>query len=381
MTMTVKSDLAKLIGFPTISNTPVVELAAFLGHRLEDLGFRVERFDHPTWDGKCNLVASIGPTGTNGLTMSGHMDVVPTENQPWDTDPFVLTQSSDLLYGRGTADMKGFIAATLQALKGIQASEYQRELVLVWTHDEEVGCLGSAQLVSDLKRDGRHIPKACLIGEPTDFKILRMHPGHVKLSIDVQGSAAHSSRPDLGDNAIETAAHIIGKLQNFGQQLSQEHYDISELERPWTVLNIGMITGGSAVNIVPDQCQIQLGYRPPPGADALEVFHRIEKLIEDSEFASKARVQLNQVTPSMYTPPNTELEGLLYAHASSTTCGAAGFATDGGNLAKLGIESLIFGPGSIDVAHKANEYISSQALHQAVDIIESLVRTRCVLPL
>ena len=141
MALAVVDDLARLVAFPTVSSRPLTELAAWLARRCADLGFRVERFPAPGEPEKCSLIASIGPPGTNGLVLSGHMDVVPVVGQPWTTDPFVLTERDGNLLGRGSADMKGFFAATLQALARIPRDAYRRELVLVWTHDEEIGCL------------------------------------------------------------------------------------------------------------------------------------------------------------------------------------------------------------------------------------------------
>jgi len=370
-------DLSTLVGFPTVSNRPVVELAAWLAQRFEDLGFTVERFQDPDEAGKCSLICTVGPPSVNGLVLSGHMDVVPTEGQPWTSDPFVLTERDGRLYGRGSADMKGFFACTLAALARIPATAYKRELTLIWTHDEEVGCLGSAKLVRAWDAQERPLPRACLIGEPTDFKILRMHPGHVGLEIALTGSAAHSSRPDLGCNAIEAAADVVSETRALARELEGELANLPELERPWVAMNVANIHGGSAINIVPDRCVVQVGYRPLPGTDPEEVFRRLRDRVMGLDLAAHVEARLLRVTPSMLTETDTELQHLLSHHASDPVIGAAGFATDGANLAKLGCAPLIFGPGSIDVAHQADEYVPLSQLHQAVDAIEGIVRTRC----
>lgn len=371
----VERDLARLIAFPTVSNRPVTELSAFLAHRLEDLGFRIERFPDPTDCGKHNLVASIGPEGSDGLVLTGHMDVVPTENQPWTSDPFVLTERGDRLHGRGTADMKGFFAATLHALEAIRRDEYARELVCIWTYDEEVGCLGSHHLACQYEALGRRLPSACLVGEPTDFQVLRMHPGHVAFTVELEGRAAHSSRPDLGSNAIVAASEAIRRLQRLADELRSEQSPMEGIDRPWVAFNIATIRGGSAVNIVPDRCVLEVGYRPLPGMRAEDVFERAQHALED---IGSVEMRLDRVTRALHTPRGTALEDLLLREARSPDIGAASFATDGGNLARLGAAPLVFGPGSITVAHQADEYVERSALHEAIPMLERVVRSACV---
>ena len=372
-------DLIRLVSFPTVSNRPVEELAAFVARRSADLGLRIERFEDPEQAGKYNIIASVGPEGSNGLVLSGHMDVVPTEGQPWLTDPFQVTEKDGRLYGRGTADMKGFIAATLQALTRIPLKRLTRELVCVWTYDEEVGCLGSARLAKDLQSRDRALPKACLIGEPTSFEILRMHPGHTAIEIIIRGEAAHSSRPDLGRNAINVAGAIIQHLQEFSQILKQERALEEHLERPWVAFNTATVSGGSAVNIVPDYCRIQAGYRPLPGMCGETIANRLRSFLDTRlSDGTPFTLAVTRSTPPMMTPDQTPLHHTLCHHAPHEKAGAATFATDGGNLAKLGCAPLIFGPGSIEVAHMANEYLEASELIQAVDVIESIVREHCL---
>lgn len=370
-------ELERLIAFPSVSNRPITELAAHVAGRCEDLGFRVERFDDPYQNDKCSIIASIGPQSADGLVMSGHMDVVPTEGQPWSSDPFKLSERGGRLYGRGTADMKGFFAATFQALERISRADWKRELVLVWTHDEEVGCLGSRVLTDALLKEGRPFPTACLIGEPTDFRILRMHPGHVAIQIETQGKAAHSSRPDLGINAIEDIAEIVGAVRALAIELEHERVDLPELDRPWVAVNVARVEGGSAINIVPDGCMLQIGYRPLPGMAPEAVYERLRARIAELPLRGRVESRILRITPALLTPTGTDLEGVLAGHAAHPGCGAASFATDGGNLARLGMKPLIFGPGSIEVAHQADEYVEAQALVHAVDVLERVIRERC----
>ncbi len=366
--------LKQLIAMDTTSHRAVTELSAYVASRLESMGFRIERFGS---DAKHNLVASVGPIGTDGLVLSGHMDTVPTEGQPWTCDPFKLTERDGNLVGRGTADMKGFLAATLTALEGLDLATLDRELVLIWTHDEEVGCLGSSQLAEQLLADGRPLPKACVIGEPTGFEVLRMHPGHVASEFVFKGAAAHSSRPDLGSNAIEAAADAIVAIRQLAKELETETCFEDLLERPWVAVNTATIQGGSAINIVPDRCVVRLGYRPLPGSDPVDVHNRVRERIA-SLGLTNVDDRVLRITPSMLTDLSSRTMRLLTPHSPCEHAGAATFATDGGNLAKLGMEPLVFGPGSINVAHQADEFIPRADLERTVGMVQQMVRTQCM---
>jgi acetylornithine deacetylase len=373
-------DLARLVGFNTVSNRPLLALASHLAERAEAVGFSVELYEKPGEPGKVNVVATMGPEDQDGLILSGHMDVVPTENQPWISDPFTLTERDGKLFGRGTADMKGFIACCLQACERLDLKKLKKQLVLIWTHDEEVGCQGSGFLVKALEKSPRRLPAECLIGEPTDFQILRMHPGHVTVRISTGGEAGHSSKPDLGSSAIKAMQRVLGLCEQIENELHKERRLEDDLERPWVAFNVGTINGGEAVNLIPDTCEIVLGYRPLPGDDPKAVFDRIQAGLAtlDLPEGTRAEAQLRTLSPAMLSPKGLALQEALSHHTCCAEIGAASFSTDGGNLASLGIQSLIFGPGSIDVAHKANEYVSIEALNKGAQMVEAVIRDRCL---
>ena len=269
------------------------------------------------------------------------MDVVPTEGQPWTSDPFRLREDNGRLYGRGTADMKGFIAATMAALDRIDVKDLASPLVLVWTHDEEVGCLGSSKLVEHYLATGAELPRSCLVGEPTGFQIQRMHSGHVAVEITVKGEAGHSSRPDLGRNAIEEAMRVVAEVGALAETLADvARDDLPELERRWVPFNVANIRGGTAINVIPDACTLQLGYRPLPGMPPLEPWERLQERLSRAEPPLTWNGRVLRITPSMLTHPGTVLQSHLEPHACAHQLGAAGFATDGGNLAKLGLHPL-----------------------------------------
>ena len=374
------TDLQRLIAYPTVSNRPIRSLASHLAERAEDCGFQVTTYESPHDPTKVNVVATIGPEDADGLILSGHMDVVPTEGQPWDSDPFVLTERDGRLYGRGTADMKGFIACCLHACDALDLSRLKRQLVLIWTHDEEVGCQGSALLAEALRDSPRRLPTECLIGEPTDFQILRMHPGHVSVRIETFGESAHSSKPDLGASAIKAMQRVLTLCEEVENELLHERRLEESLDRPWVAFNVGQIQGGQAVNLVPDHCELLLGYRPLPGDDSKAVFNRLTEGIDALPLpeGTRAKASIRTLSPALLTPEGLALQAALEEHACHKKLGAASFATDGGNLASLGIQSLIFGPGSIDVAHKANEYVSREALERGAKMVEAVIRDRCL---
>lgn len=370
--MNVEQVLGRLVAYPTISDRSVEPMAAWMAEWLEGTGFVVEQLSSSP--GKCNLVCSAGPAGTDGLILSGHMDVVPVEGQPWSVDPFTLTRQGDRLLGRGSCDMKAFLAAVMVAMRQIDVRALDRELVLLFTHDEEIGCLGSRKLVERFSAEGRTVPKLCLIGEPTDFRIFRMHPGHVAVRITCLGRAAHSSKPDLGANAIRLAARVLDALEGLAERWRQEVRFPELLERPFVVMNVATIRGGTAVNIVPDRCVIEVGFRPLPGMLAEDLFAEMKDIVTR---LGPVEAELVRVTAPMLTPPHTALEGLLRPHACTPEPSAASFATDGGNLEGLGVQSLVFGPGSIDVAHQADEYVPVDQLHRAVEVVTGIVQQRC----
>jgi len=374
--------LSALIRMPSVSDQPVTEVADRLAEEAEAVGMRVRRYE--TAPGKLNLVVSAGPEDSDGILLSGHMDVVPVAGQAWSSDPFRLTERQGRWYGRGTADMKGFLAATCVALGELNLSSLRRELVLVWTHDEEVGCHGSRVLVEKLLAESdRRWPRRAWIGEPTRFEMCRLHPGHSTFGLTCQGRPAHSSRPQLGASAIKGARLVLGALDAVEEAFRSHRGFDDDLPTPWTVLNIGTIHGGAAVNIVPERCEIRVGVRPLPGMSESEVQARIEEAlaaIAAPLVALDVRVTLTllQSVPALLSPADAGMISLLRPFATRAEPTGAPFATDGGNLARLGAEPIIFGPGDIDVAHRPDEFVEAADLLRAVEVIGAVVHKRCL---
>jgi acetylornithine deacetylase len=271
--------------------------------------------------------------------------------------------------------MKGFLASTFHALDRIGTAALRRELMLVWTCDEEIGCMGSAAVVDHLR--DRPVPHACLIGEPTGFVPMRMHPGHAHAHITVTGRAAHSSRPELGANAIVAAARVVAAVEQWGIELAAARSDIP-LASPWVIVNVARIEGGTAINVVPDRAHIEVGFRPLPGMDATTLFRELEQRLASAFEPGAIRVvaHLGHVVPSLLTPANVSLISLLAPHKEDGP-EAASFATDGGNLARAGMTPVVFGPGSIAVAHQADEHVALADLHRAADVLVDLIGRTC----
>lgn len=353
-------------------------MSGWLADRFQALGFRIEHVRDERFPGRSNLICKIGPDRDDrrGLVLSGHMDVVPTEGQPWKSDPFDVLESNGLLYGRGTADMKGFFATVLAAAARFSPSDFADPLVLVWTHDEEVGCLGSAVLADVLAERHPLLPTACVIGEPTGFRVLRMHPGHAVGSFRFIGEAAHSSKPELGENAIEKAAMGVLAVRRIAEKFKTEHMALPLLERPWVAVNTATIRGGSAINIVPDGCEVQVGFRPLPGQSPEAIFNRIVNEVRKD--VPDVEVELLRTTPSMLTRSSAaHIPDVIY-ESNHNHCEAGTFATDGGNFQKLGLEPIIFGPGFIEVAHQANEHVPLRHLERGTKAVFNLIAKRCI---
>lgn len=375
--------LAELVAFPTVSNRPTTEIVAFLATWAEDLGMRVSRYE--SGPDKANLVVRTGPEGTDGLTLSGHLDVVPVAGQAWTSDPFRLTEREGRLLGRGSCDMKGFVAATMVALSRdeLVLSGLDRELALVWTHDEEVGCVGSRLLVEAMQAEGARLPAQALIGEPTSLTARRLHPGHLTWRVVCTGIPAHSSRPALGLSAVRIAGEVLQALELLTVSLARERAYEDLLDAPWSVLNVGRIQGGSAINIVPGHCVLDLGIRPLPGVTEAGLQARLDDIlapVAERAAAAGGSVELEPRggAPALLTRRDAPLLEDLAALLGPPSPGAVPFATDGSNLARMGLDCVVCGPGSIDLAHRPDESIGLDELHGAVDFVSRLVRRRCL---
>ncbi|MDH4585296.1 acetylornithine deacetylase [Pseudomonas sp. BN415] len=360
--------LERLVGFATVSRDSNLELIAFIRDYLAELGVESELFYNEERT-KANLFATIGPGGRSGVVLSGHTDVVPVDGQAWTVDPFRLTDREGRLYGRGTADMKGFIASVLAAVPGFLERPLQMPVHLAFSYDEEVGCLGVRPMLAELEARP-HKPRLCLIGEPTEMKPVLGHKGKLAMRCQVRGAACHSAYAPQGVNAIEYAARLIGKLGEIGAELARPERHDERFDPPFSTVQTGTIKGGRALNIVPAECEFDFEVRALPNFDARQVADELQSFAE-TELVPKMRVvqpdtgirlQPLSAYPGLATSPDSEAAQLLALISGSAEFGTVAFGTEGGLYDQSGIPTVVCGPGSMDQGHKPDEFISLEQL-------------------
>lgn len=371
--------LAELIAFNTVSRESNLALIEFVRFYLSGFGidsqlvFSADRR-------KANLYARLGPGGPSGVLLSGHSDVVPVDGQNWSVPPFELTERDGKLYGRGSADMKGYIACVLAAVPALLAKPLRRPLHIAISYDEEVGCLGVRGLLDELvKRADK--PAICLIGEPTEMRPVLGHKGKLAMRCDVHGAACHSAYAPEGVNAIEYAARLIGKLGEIGQRLAAPERHDPRFDPPYSTVQTGMINGGRALNIVPAECQFDFEVRALPSddpqqvADELQAYARHELLpkMRAVQTATDIRFTPLSTYPGLVTAPDSEAAQLLALLCGNDDFGTVAFGTEGGLFDEVGIATVICGPGSMEQGHKPDEFVSVEQLAQCDALLGRLV--------
>ena len=371
--------LRQLISFNTISALSNKDMIQFIADYLAGHGINSSIGGNE--DGtKADLIATIGPNVEGGLVLSGHTDVVPVEGQDWHTDPFEMVEVGGRLYGRGTSDMKGFIAVVLALVPEILALPLVKPLHFVFSYDEEVGCLGAPGLIARLMRD-KPKPSAAIIGEPTSMKLVNAHKGITAFETRVIGKPGHSSQPHKGVNAIAVAADCIQFLQDrAGSFEAGEGPRDERFEPPHTTVSIGTITGGTANNIIAGECMFTWDVRavvPEEGQRlraALDVHCHdvllppLRRISPEADIISKKLADVPPLIPSDDNPA----EALVRQLTGQNQAGAAAFGTEAGQFQEAGIPSVICGPGSVDQAHQPNEFVDQSQLTECADFIRKL---------
>lgn len=382
--MTALSDtdlLARLVAFDTTSRNSNLPLADFLCDYLDRPGARIVR--QPSPDGaKANLIVWLGPEPDGntaerpGLVLSGHMDVVPAEEAGWQSDPFTLTDRGDRWVARGACDMKGFLAIAANA--SLDSGPLRAPLALVFTYDEEIGTLGARHLLERYP-EGRLLPRHAIIGEPTSLQVARAHKGHLKIRVTLHGQSAHSGYPHLGVNAIEPAGRVIGALAALRRVLEGEDPPHRELfpEVPYVPLNVGTVHGGSAINVVPDRCAVEVGVRPLPGMDSAALVERVRQAARSAAAPFLPDIEVLSDSPPLFLDENAPIHRHLRSLVGQEEESTVSFATDAGWLQRLGLDCAVFGPGTIEVAHKPNESVPKAELARARDLIGQTVQRFC----
>jgi len=371
--------LAELIGFPTISSDSNLELIAWCAARLDALGAKTDMTLDPTGH-KANLFATIGPDIDGGVVLSGHTDVVPIEGQDWSSDPFKAIERDGLIYGRGACDMKGFIACALALAPRIAAAKLKRPVHFAFTYDEETGCLGAQVMLKALEVSGRR-PGICIIGEPTEMRIIEGHKGCNEYTTRFGGLAGHSAAPGLGVSAVEYAVRYAGRLQELRAELAARAPEGSRFDPPETTLQVGGIRGGIAHNVIADHCEMDWEMRPVVPADADFVKREIGAYVDDTLLPAMRAVHAQASIETEVIGEVVGFEPMADSEASELVAELTGnnirdvvsFGTEAGLFQKLGISTVICGPGSIGEAHKADEFVAVAQLGQCLEMIEGLV--------
>ncbi|MGD2115388.1 MAG: acetylornithine deacetylase [Acidobacteriota bacterium] len=386
--------LARLVAFDTVSRNPNLPLADFLADYLDRPGVRVTRLGSA--DGsKVNLAVRVGPEEQDpdarpGLVLSGHMDVVPADDTDrWESDPFELTDRGDRWVARGAADMKGFLALASNLAREADPDRLRHPLVLLFTYDEELGCLGSEHLVKTWASawDGPPLPRAAIIGEPTRLRVVRMHKGHLKLRLTYLGVSAHSGYPHLGSNAVERAAEGVTALAGLRRELEAERPAAAEHfpDAPYAPLNVAIIRGGAAINTVPDRCSIDLGIRLLPGMETGPMVERVRRAVAPTASPEGYELEVLSASPPMELAADAPVHRFLCDLVGQSESRSVSFATDAGWLQRLGtggagdrgLDCAVFGPGAIEVAHKPNEFLPKADLAAAREHLERAIDHFC----
>jgi acetylornithine deacetylase len=370
--------LERLVAFRTVSRDPNLELINWVREFLSSRSIESRLYPDDT-GGKANLYATIGPTDRGGVLLSGHTDVVPVDGQRWSSDPFSLFERDGRFFGRGTADMKGFLACALRAADLARARPLTTPLHLAFSYDEETGCIGVRSLIEDMTR-WAHKPQLCIVGEPTMLRTALGHKGKSALTVTCQGRAAHSANPARGINAIHLAGELIGTLRQQQDLLVAALLRDPAYEVPYSTVHVGTIHGGTVLNIVPSRCELEFEIRNLPVENAAGIVGNIRGQAEQlcARYGDPdARIELavtNQY-PGLETPADSPVVALLATLTGNRSTFKVGFGSEAGLFSgELGIPTAICGPGSIDQAHKPDEFISRDQLQRCDAMMDALLQ-------
>jgi len=371
----------RLVAFDSVSRNSNLPLADFIAEYLDRPGVRLAR-NASADDAKVNLIVTAGPDPggeRRGLTLSGHTDVVPADEPEWESDPFTLTRRGDSLYGRGAADMKGFVALAVNRVAQCDPARLRHPVALLLTYDEELGTLGAQRFAETWDRP-ETLPRHTLIGEPTSLRAVRMHKGHLKLVLSVDGVSAHSGYPHLGHNAIEPAARAILALAGLRAELERERSSASAHfpEVPFVTLTVTMIHGGAAINVLPDRCEVSIGSRILPDMSSESIVERIRAAVAPPLEGERWQLDLAGDSPPFRFDAEHPLHRELCEAVGQHDSRSVGFATDAGWLQRVGFDCVIWGPGTIEVAHKPNESLPLAEFHQAGTLLDRLIDRHCL---
>ena len=372
--------LEKLISSPTISSTHPhidqsnISVIHLLAEWLEACGFTIDIHSISSNRKKANLIAKFGDSD-DGLVLSGHTDTVPCDEQLWNFDPFKFSPSGDRFYGLGSSDMKSFFALVIESLDQINLSKLKKPLTILATADEESTMAGAKALLADRPTLGKY----CVIGEPTNLKPVRQHKGIFMDSVHLTGRSGHSSDPSLGNNALEGMNEIIQVMLSYRDALGTQ-FKNDQFAVPTPTLNLGHIHGGDNPNRICGQCELHYDLRTLPDMNINSIRNNLQEMIK--QIANKRNLQcefssLFDGTPALSTPVDSNIVTITEELTGSDSQSVV-FATEGPYFSQMGMETIVLGPGNIDVAHQPDEYIEANQLKQAVGLYKRIIEKICL---
>lgn len=365
--------LGDLVGFPTVTSESNLGLIDYAANRLEPLASDL-RLTHDIDRRKANLLATIGPAIDGGVVLSGHTDVVPADEADWTGAPFVAMRREQRIYGRGTADMKGFISCALAVASRFAELPLQRPIHIALTFDEEVGCRGAPILIEDLLAGGPK-PSAAIVGEPTGMDIVTAHKGCYEYTTTITGVEGHGSQPHLGVNAVQHGAQFINRLMELEEELKHRAPSSSPYDPPHTTISAGTINGGSARNVLAGECAIEWEMRPISRADAGFVLEEIDEFVKQLGVATgfeACHTICEGEVDGLEDDPSSPAVRLIRELLGTDKTSVVPFGTEAGLYQMAGIPAVVCGPGSIEVAHQPDEYLSLGQLEACLDVMEGL---------
>lgn len=373
------SVLTDLIGYPSISSESNLDIINYLSDKIKSLGGKIDIIK--TADNKqANIFATIGPEIDGGIVLSGHTDVVPAKELNWNSDPFKLTRKDDLLYGRGSCDMKGFIASTIVAAEILKNKNLNYPVHFSYTYDEEIGCFGARHLIKELKKY-KYKPSIVIIGEPTNMEIIEAHKGDCEYTTCFHGIEGHASNPEKGLSAIQYGSLFTNKLFEIGNELKRRAPSDSPFNPPWTTVQVGKIEGGVAHNVIAGQCSIDWEMRPINEEDKNFVKNNLLKYCQNkllpemqSKFA-EAKIETETIgeIPGLIPQKDNQARVIMQDLLQSNSTGVISFGTEAGIFQEMNMDVVVCGPGSIDQAHKANEFVSISELDKCLQNLLKLL--------
>ena len=360
--------IERLVAFDTTSRNSNLDLIHDVRDYLRGHGV-ASRLFHDEGGQKANLYATLGPTDRPGIALSGHTDVVPVDGQDWSSDPWTVIEKNGRLYGRGTCDMKSFVAIALAKVPQFLSRDLETPIHLCFSYDEEVGCIGVRSLIDFLSSQEIR-PAACIIGEPTDMKVINAHKGKLSIRCSVRGLEAHSSLAPRGVNAINAAAEVVAFLSRLARRKAEEGPFDQDFDVPYTTVHTGLIQGGTQLNIIPGACDFEFEFRNLPQDDPEALLAEVKRFAhEEVEPAMKAIDPASGFSwepvsafPGLDTAVDAEVTNLAKALSGSNDTGKVSFGTEAGLFQGGDLPAVVCGPGSIEQAHKPNEYVSLEQI-------------------